>query len=967
MDPNRREQKELGRSLADAVQGDVRFTEADRALYATDASIYQVKPLGAFLPQDQADAIAGARHCLREGAPILPRGGGTSLAGQTVAKAVVFDCTRHLRAIRKLDLEERRAWVEPGLIQSHLNQALAPHGLMFGPDTASANRASLGGMIGNNSSGSHSILFGKTVDAVRGLKVLLSDGSTPWLSLLPWDEVQGLSQLETTLGRVAKTCLDLRARLLPSIQERFPKVMRRVSGYNLDVLLDPEGLDLGKLVVGSEGSLGLVLEAEVDLVPAPKRKGVALVHFRDLEPAIAATVPLLETQPSAVELMDEMLLDLAAANPSFRTKLWFMKPETQALQLVEYFAESEGELEDCFGRLKSKVQGLDGAIGLTIAENALQVHDAWAIRKAGLPLLSSIPSDRKPLPFVEDTAVDPEKLPGFVARFKEIVESHGTQAAYYAHASAGCLHIRPLLDLHDVEDQARLTAISEEVFQLVLDHGGSMSGEHGDGRARSHYNQRLFGEEIYQGFRELKAAFDPEGLFNPGQVVDAPAMDQDLRVRYSELKNPKTHLDFTGERGFRAALEACNGTGACRKVGEGTMCPSFQATRDEAQSTRGRANLLRNAFLGGLPPEELFSKEIEGALELCLMCKACKSECPVQVDLSKLKTEWLAQKRSTQGSSLQELAFSRFREFSDLARRTGLAPRALDFPGVEAASRLLLGLSGSRPLPRMCENDFFTQRKSEGQAPRALPKEELPFRGKKVRLFVDSFSLHYDPTPALDATASLEAWGFEVEIPKLGCCGRAALGQGDVDRARGYLRALAKTLKELAQDEVPWVGVEPGCLSMLWDDAKSLLDPEAAELLGRIRSFEDFAGECLRDPQAKSTLKRVELSVQALPHCHFDALGHRPKLEAFLQAIPGVLVEETSSGCCGMAGDFGYRHPELSAKIWSQHAASSSEFPLVIQGWSCRQQAKHQGPREGIHPASILAQALGVGSGARSA
>lgn len=947
---SRAERKALGRELAGVVRGEVRFEDATRALYSTDASMYQVMPLGVVFPLDREDAVTAIRLCLEAGAPVLPRGGGTSLAGQCVGRAVVIDLSRHMDEILEIDPEARTARVQPGVVQAHLNAAAGAHGLMFGPDTATANRATLGGMVGNNSAGAHSILYRKTVDHVRTLDVVLSDGSEARLGearLPALDELEG----DGTLTQVQRVTHAVRANLEETILKRYPKIMRRVSGYNLDELLNGDTLNLARLVVGSEGSLAPVLEMEVDLVEAPKAIGLALVHFAGLHDAIAATTTILETGPSAVELMDDMLLGLAADHPTFERKLWFVGDDTQAVQLVEYFGADEAELAEKVRLLEDVMSRQEGARGVLRAKDAAQVADAWAIRKAGLPLLASIPTKRKPLPFVEDTAVDPEKLPEFVKRFKQIVDSHETKAAYYAHASAGCLHIRPLIDLHDPDDRQRMEDIAEAIFELVCEFGGSMSGEHGDGRARSHFNARLFGPEIYDGFQQVKKAFDPRNLFNPGQVVDGPAMGDDLRWDFTaHLDAPAPALSWPNQGGLNGALEACNGTAACRKVGTGTMCPTFMALRDEGQSTRGRANLLRSALSGAMPRDQLFGPEVSESLDLCLMCKACKSECPVKVDMAKLKTEWLAWRNLEHGTPLRARLLSRVRTWMDLgAWSPGLANLAARLPGAGAITEALLGFDRNRPLPELASTTA-----KAALARRPEPKEAP--RGPAV-LILDTFTQHLQPEVALDAARLLEDAGHEVVVPDLGCCGRPALGQGEVEVARGQVQAMVAALYPYANEDVPLIGVEPGCLSMLWDDAESLCpSPETEAVRDAVVLLDEHLLALTEDGWTPS-FQEVGAEVGVHLHCHQEALGRADATMAMLAKVPGLTPRRLEGGCCGMAGDFGHTHLTASKAIFARTEAATHQGALCAPGSSCRKQMSDHG-KQPLAPVTVLRHAL---------
>ena len=631
---------ELARELATRIEGDVRFDRASRILYSNDASIYQIEPLGVVIPRHTADVAEAVRVAAEAGAPVLPRGGGTSLAGQAVGEAVVLDLSVHFRSILEINREELWARVQPGVVQDAFGAALVPLGLRFGPETSTSNRANLGGMIGNNSAGARSLVYGKTVDNVLDATVVLPDGSCERLSWLSWEDIRRRARGNGALAPLLRELLALRDEYSDEIRERFPRIPRRVSGYNLDVLLDPGGVNLAHLIVGSEGTLGTVVEARVKLHQLPPAVGLAVLHFDSMLPALEAGVVALDLHPTAVELVDRMVLDLARESLEYSRRLHFVEGEPGALILVEFAGGSRAEVASKLADLERRL-GNQGRPHLRVLDPAEQ-KNVWAVRKAALPLLLSLPGDKKPIAFVEDTAVEPSRLPEFIRGFEEILSGRNTEGSFYAHAGAGCLHIRPLINLKDPAEIQKMDTLAREVCDLVLDFGGAMSGEHGDGLARSHFNEKVFGPRVYQAFRRLKAAFDPAGIMNPGKVVDAPAMTDNLRYGggYRAAELPVVY-PYERHGGFAGAVELCNGAGVCRKELVGTMCPSFMATKEEEHSTRGRANLLRALLDGRLPPERESEDRVLQALDLCLACKACKAECPSGVDMARLKSDFL--------------------------------------------------------------------------------------------------------------------------------------------------------------------------------------------------------------------------------------------------------------------------------------------------------------------------------------
>ncbi|MBI3974937.1 MAG: FAD-binding protein, partial [Armatimonadetes bacterium] len=625
----------LAARLREAVRGEVRFDHFSRVLYSTDASIYQILPVGVVLPRDAEDVAAALRICADAGVPVLPRGGGTSLAGQAVGRAVILDCSRHMDAILAIDPDRREARVQPGVVQDELNVALAPHGLRLGPDTATSNRATLGGMIGNNSCGARSIVYGKMVDHVQALRVLLAGGAE--LTLGAIDEAALLATLaeDSRAGRLTRAVIETVEAHRTEIDRRFPKILRRVAGYNLpEMFLRP--FNLARLIVGSEGTLGVVTEATVRAVPRPAHTAVGVVHFRDLQEALEATPLILPHGPSAVELLDRFLLEMTRAQLEFARRMTFVQGDPDALLLVEVAGDSRQEVLERLAAVERSLASAGMGYAVVRAVDAAEQDNIWRVRKAGQGLLQGVKGDSKPITFVEDTAVPPERLAPFIRRFREILDRHGVRTALYAHASVGCLHVRPLINLKEGPQVETMRAIAEAVGDLTIEFGGTMSGEHGDGLVRGWFLERYFGPEIYGVFRTIKRAFDPDTLMNPGKIVDAPAMTADLRYGPAYRTVPvETHFDWSRDGGFAAAVELCSGLGACRKTVEGTMCPSYMVTREEEHSTRGRANLLRGVLSGVLPPEELTGRRLFDALDLCVECKGCKAECPANVDMAK--------------------------------------------------------------------------------------------------------------------------------------------------------------------------------------------------------------------------------------------------------------------------------------------------------------------------------------------
>lgn len=693
----------LQAELSARVSGEVRFDKSARMLYSTDASNYQIEPIGVVLPKTMDDAQAAVELAASHGVPILPRGGGSSLAGQCVGAALVIDFSKYLSKVIDLDVEVKRVTVEPGINLDLLNKHLKPNGLMFGPDPSSSNRATVGGVIGNNSAGAHSILYGMTSDHVAGVRIALPEGGIVDLQPGSDEELSTLAKADDPRGRLLRNLLDFRERHRDLIARDFPPHWRRATGYSLDQFLKSDGeFNPARVVVASEGTLATTLQVTLNLVPTPKMTALVLLQFDELVAAMAATPIILETEPSAIELMDRMLINLTRSQPGYASQIAFILGDPAGVLAVEFYGESEAELAAKCDHLESHLAHR----GVKMSAAPLQVldvkrqADVWSVRKAGLGLLMSVRGDAKPIPVIEDVAVPVEHLADYVGAVETMVNGYGTTAAYYAHASAGCLHIRPLINLKEIQGIRAMKEMADAAAKLAHRFGGVMSGEHGDGLQRSELNEIIFGTELYSAMREFKAIFDPRGIMNPGKKVDAPSMTEHLRYGsdYKPLEI-KTHLDFSAEGGFMRAVEMCNGAAVCRKLKAGTMCPSYMATKDEGDTTRARANALRNALAGrgGFNRNDFTSKATYEVMDLCLSCKACKTECPSSVDMAKIKTEFLAHYHEAHGTPLRARVFGHIHTISkltapvaplaNLAMRTPIARPVMSALGVHSTLR----------------------------------------------------------------------------------------------------------------------------------------------------------------------------------------------------------------------------------------------------------------------------------------
>ena len=956
---------ELAEALRRVVGGEVRFDSYTRHLFSRDASMYAIEPIGVVFPRDAADVAAVVTTAAGFGVPVLPRGAGTSLAGQTVGHAIVVDLSRHMNRIIEIDAERRVARVQPGVVQEQLNLAGARYGLVFGPDTSTRNRATLGGMIGNNSAGSQSVRYGMTIDHVRTLDVVLSDASQVTFGPLTAAEQASRAAAPTLDGMICRELPRLVERHREAIATGFPRFWRQSGGYRLDRLAGVNGLDLAKFVVGAEGTLVTVVEATVQLVPAPRHRVIAVGHFTSVQAAIEATEDALACQPAAVELLDRTIIELSRQKIEYASLGRILHGDPEALLFVTFFGDSQAEAVAGLGRLEESWRAHGHGYYTLRAVDATGQAALLKVREAGLGLLMAASTGtRRPLAFVEDTAVEPAKLASYTGRFRQILDAHGLTAGFYGHCSVGCLHIRPFVDLSAPGQPELIRAVAEEVRDLVLEYGGVNSSEHGDGLARSEFNRRVFGDTLYAAMQETKRLFDPQNRMNPGKIVDAPAMTDHLRdAAQPPAPTLTTQLRFDAPGGMRGAADRCMNIGLCRKASTGVMCPSYMATREEEHSTRGRANALLHALSMPDPRAALGSDRLNGILDLCLECKACKSECPLGVDMAALKTEALAAYHDQHGVPWRSRMFGSIRTLNRLGSAAfPLSNLAAGWRPTRLMAERWLGISASRPLPRFQRQDLRRWFRRRAAPARKASQGELIF-------LADSFTTFTEPSVGRSAIELLELAGWQVRLESAGCCGRASLSKGLVDQARRMAAGMADRLGEAAASGVPIVGVEPSCLLTLRDEYSALLpgDPRAQALAAATRLPEELLMEAVAEdrlilpPENGLRGRRVLFH----GHCHQKALAGTAATMALLRSIPGADVIEVDAGCCGMAGSFGFEaeHYELSMSIGELRLfpavrAEAKETIIAATGVSCRQQIAHGTGRIARHPLEIIRDVL---------
>ena len=946
------------------IEGEVRFDRISRALYSTDASVYQIEPLGVIVPRTRDDVVRAVEIAARHRVSITARGGGTSQAGQAIGAGLQLDTSKYLNRILEVNVAERWAWIEPGVVLDELNAQLKAHGLRFAPDISTASRATVGGMIANNSSGARSVLYGKTIDHVLEQHVVLSDGSVAHFRPLSPSELNAACAGATLEAACYRTVRDVAAACKEEIDRRFPKVLRRVGGYNLDEFVDPSRpFNLAKLIVGSEGTLGLVVAAKINLVPLPAAKAVLTIEFEDLLDALAATPLVLRHRPSAVEVMDRFILDHAKESAVLDAlRRGILQTDPGALLCVEFYGD---RAEDLPPRLEALERALAASGYHCQWRRAIAPADQariWSFREASLGLSMAMKGDDKSLSFVEDTAVAPEKLRDYIDRFLQIVRGHGTVAGVYAHASVGCLHVRPVVNLKTADGVRKFESIANDIADLVLEFGGALSGEHGDGLVRGAFTEKMFGPVLYDAFRTVKRTFDPGGLFNPGKIVDTPPMTSNLRYGAGyETPNPATFFDYSEHGGMARAVEMCSGLGVCRKTLDGTMCPSYMATREEKHSTRGRANTLRLAMAGRLGESGLGDHDVHDVLDLCLECRACKAECPVGVDVARFKSEFLAGYWQRHGMPLRTRVIGHVHALSKWGSRFSPIANAAARSGIGRwMNEQLLGIDRRRTPPKFARETFARR------FARRAPVQQSAIRNPQTAiLFNDTFTNFNHPEVGIAAADVLQAAGVGVRLAAHGCCGRPLISQGLLDEARAAAQVNADALFEAASRGERIVFLEPSCLSAVREDAPALLRGEPqrkARIVGdACVLFEDYVEQEWKAGRIHLDLKAGPPTVLLHGHCHQKAMGLLPSTRALLARIPASTVVDLDAGCCGMAGSFGYakEHYEVSRQIGERRLLPAARgmapgAALVASGTSCREQVAHFTGVKAVHPAQLL-------------
>lgn len=954
--------KGLEQELRDSIQGEVYFDTMTRHVYSVDASIFEIKPLGIVIPKNKQDLQRTVEIASHFHIPLTVRGAATGITGGCLGRGLILDVSKYLNQILKINIQEQYAICEPGVIQDDLNRMLAPAGYRLGPDTSTGNRATLGGMLANNAAGARSLRYGKMADHVQEVELLLADGKTLSFSSISEEEWKRKNQQGDQEGEIYRTLWRIKHEDEEEIKQRFPSIPRRVSGYNLDELLKHAPFNVSKLIAGSEGTLGIATQISMNIVPKPRATALLLLFFADLLDAFRPISELLTYHPLSLELIDDQIIQLGRASPLVRNQLEWLKGDPKAILIIEMEAETLQEAEDKVSYLLAQMnQQKIGYLRLPILHPDQMAH-VWDLRKSGLGILLSKRTYSRAIAFLEDISIPPEQLASFMERFCSYLSIYGKQAGIYGHVGAGCMHVRPYLNLHDPSELILMRQMMLDISSLLLEYGGALSGEHGDGWIRSWLNPKMFGEKIMRDFQQIKTAFDPFNLMNPGKIIPLTDQWEDLRAKPGEsLQSPKTFLDFKAEGGFELAADLCNGNGLCRKK-EGVMCPSFQATHEEFHSTRARAQALRAIIHKRLPLNAFTSQGMYDVMDLCLSCKGCKTECPSQVDMAKFKSEFLYHYQEKHGYSLRSRLFGHIALLN-----SWMAPFARIFncmnqwqivkKGLER-----IGISSKRTLPSLALQRFSSWFAYYGQ-PSDLQKV--------VILFNDTFTEFHHPEVGQSAVRLLNNLGYRVLLSTRSCCGRPALSKGLLPTAQKQARRLIQRLWPYAQYGYPIIGLEPSCLLTLKDDYISLVQAKGEQarqlkqVLDQCWTLDEFLAQLIDKGEFHFPIQSKEKRVKVHGHCYQKALGGMESTLKVLKAIPDFQVKEIPSGCCGMAGSFGYEkeHEAISMKIgelclFPTIRACQPEEWIIANGMSCRHQIKDGTQRQAMHLAEALVKHL---------
>ncbi len=951
--------QKIGKEISSKVDGKTLFDEFSRGRYSTDASVYQIKPLGVVLPKDTNDVLSLMEYSQKNSVPLLARGGGSSQCGQTVGESVVLDYSKHQNKILELNVEEKYVWVQPGVVLDHLNAYLKPHGLWFPVDVSTSSRATIGGMSANNSCGSRSLYYGNMVHNVLAIEAILDDGS-----IFNFDQINknylATKNNQDRLYKIIDKFIDVRQQVGGEIDANWPTTQRRVGGYNID-LIDPEGFNSSNLLVGSEGTLSLFNKIKLKLSEIPKNKILGVCYFDNFHQAMELSKEIVKLKPTCVELMDQNLLNLAKEIPMYAGGIKkYIKGNPEAVLMVEFIDTEKSVYEKKIKDLEYLVLNQNKKNEFSYYSDLSEQKEVFEIRKAGLNILMSMKGDRKPVAFIEDCAVSLEHLADYTARLKEIFKKYGTSGMFYAHASVGTLHVRPVLNMKSDKDIQNMRSISEEAFEMVKDYKGSHSGEHGDGIVRSEFHEMMFGKKITNAFEEIKDTFDSKNLLNPGKIVRPFKSNDRSLMRYKssyQTENIDTHYDWSNWGQFSDAVEMCNNNGACRKLDSGVMCPSYRVTKEEKDLVRGRANTLRLALSNQLPEGSFASKEMYETMELCVSCKACQRECPMSVDMAKMKSEFLSHYYKKFSMRIKD------RVISDMPRLIWLlkivAPIFNKVKNLPLISTIVerFGFATARSMPEV-QNQNALREIYDSQT----------VSENKVILFADTFNVNFENENLVYAIKVLNKFGYQVVIPSFGkdklkrplCCGRTYISYGQLDKASEELNRFNDYVIQNNYIDLPVVGIEPSCLLTFNDEYQTLKNVNNKEQIkNKFYLLEEFILEQIRNNN-KIKANKFDQNVLIHGHCHQKSQDRMKGLTNLLSEL-NINNKMIESSCCGMAGSFGYdsKTYEVSKKmanlslIPAINNSSEKDF-IVANGTSCRHQISDLAEKKGKHVSELL-------------
>lgn len=943
------------KDLKESLLGEVRSDPISKQVYSVDASIYEIEPIAIVLPKNKIDVINAVKIAKNHGIPVVARGAATGITGSCLGRALIVDTSKYLNHILEVNISQGYAICEPGVIQDQLNEELGKQGFRLGPDTSTGNRATIGGMLGNNAAGSRSLKFGCMVDHVLEVELVLASGELISFAEVDEQKWHDKRTLPGTEGKIYREIYEIRQKYSTEIANRYPNIPRRVSGYNLNELIKPQPLNISKLIVGSEGTLGIATEIKVKICPKLKATSLCVLHFNNMIQGMHSIESILEYKPIAVEMIDRNIIAMGRLAPMMKDKLSWLIEDPASVFVVEFEGDNIDQAEKKSMTFAHAMKQKNiGYAAVCINEPSIMSY-VWEVRKSGLALLLSKRSYQRAVAFIEDVSVAPERLPAFMDDFCDYLERQGKTAGIYGHVGSGCMHIRPYMDMRQEDELKKMEKILLDVSNLLLKHQGALSGEHGDGILRSWLTKKMFGETLYQAFVDLKKAFDPDNKMNPGKIVHPDPFLENLRLSPdTPIIEPQTFLDFSKEGGLSLAADLCNGNGLCRKS-DHIMCPSFQATNDEYHTTRARAQTFRDIFHGKLPMEELSGEGLHDVLDLCLQCKGCKTECPSQVDMAKMKSEALFHYQRKHGLSWRDRLFANIRILNQFSSPFSNVFNSLVETKTIHSILNRLGVSAKRQLPLLAKQRFSAWYKKYGSKS----------RGKEVVLFSDTFTEFHTPEIGMATIKILTSLGYEVIVISQECCGRPLISKGLLLQAKKRAEKLVQKLAHFAHQKIPIIGLEPSCILTIKDDFHGLLGANHASLKmvsQAALTLDEFLASHIKNGSLPLVFNQKKQKFLVHGHCHQKALvGTEPTL-ATLRAIPGAEVSEISSGCCGMAGSFGYEeeHYDLSIKIGELRLfpavrESSLDTLIVANGFSCRHQITHGTQRSSLHLAEAIA------------